>query len=153
VTRTRNRESGLTLIEVMVTMVILVVGLLSMVSLMNSGILMNRKASDDARATQFALKRLEEARNTPFDLVLSKGAGMYAQDAAADTELASFGLATPATWNRQVTTVTTYSGNDSLKTVVVTVSWGTGAQQRDAQMVTYVARTGLNKIAPRLAGN
>lgn len=157
-------KQGFSLIEVLIGISILVVGVLGMAGLFNSGILMNRRSIEETQAANFALARLEEVRNLPFDAVGNKGT--ISLDTTANNDFAALRLPPcntgPATWNRMVQVIGCYPAlsdpnvtqNQSLKAVTVTIQWdkdplGKLPYGRSVSLVSYVARTGMGKTAPR----
>lgn len=147
-------EGGFSLLEVVVAMVVLLVAILGIFQLLNSGILMNRDTICTSRAGDFAHKRLESVRNTPFEGIQSKGSttglasSLANDDERADEDLANLGLEN-ATWDRQVVVVpnSTYRSGTAIKRVTVTVTWGPASAQQEVRLITYVSRTGLNNTS------
>ncbi|MBI3945029.1 MAG: prepilin-type N-terminal cleavage/methylation domain-containing protein [Armatimonadetes bacterium] len=149
-----RREDGFSLLEVMMAMVILLIALLGIFGLLNSGVLMNQDTMSTSQAADFAHKRLETVRNTPFAGVGTKGSaiglatGLASDDGRADADLTNLGLAN-ATWDRQVVVVPnpTYYSGSAVKRVTVTVDWGPANARRQMRLITYVSRTGLNSTS------
>ena len=63
--KTRKNEKGFTLIEVMISMVILAVGVLGLAPLMVLSIYSNTYSQDLTRATAVAQDRIEQLKNAP----------------------------------------------------------------------------------------
>lgn len=62
-----NNESGVTLIEALIAMVILSIGILGLTSMHLTSIKLNAKASEMTMASSMAAEKIEEFITTPFD--------------------------------------------------------------------------------------
>jgi type IV pilus assembly protein PilV len=68
-----KRQSGFTLIEVMIALVILAAGILALATMQIVSIRSNAFSSEMTSATMVALSRLEQLRNMDYDTVTASG--------------------------------------------------------------------------------
>ena len=133
---------GLTLIELLVSMVILVVGLVSLSTLFLGGLQINRWAQNVSVANQAAQLVLERARDLEFAEVETSDFRFASGDAeAVDDPAFENMMATLVDWQRTVT-ITPYPDADSLflKQVTVELRWGgSQATQSVVNQETLVA--------------
>jgi len=135
---TRFGSGGFTLIEVVMTMVLLSVGLLSLAPLMVSVVQGNRFAQNLSTATSLAEDRLEEiTKHTVYADIIAANFPSESQGQIrnSDPRYARYG--------RRVTIVDSLDvlGRSVLKNVTITVYWtGLGGQARDVTMYGRVAR-------------
>ncbi len=135
---TRLGSGGFTLIEVVMTMVLLSVGLLTLAPLMVSVVQGNRFAQHLTMATSLAEDRLEEITN--HNVFADITAAKYPSEAQGEIRN---GDSRYARYARAVTIVDSLDvlARSVLKSVTVTVSWtGIGGQARDVTLFGRVAR-------------
>lgn len=121
---TLERREGFTLIEIITSMAVMVVGILSILALFPVGFHASRRAADFTKASLFAQEKMEEIKMKGFDAAAEETA-----DDAGNTD----GL-----FERAVT-VANVSGYDNLKEVTVTVGWTERGQERSEEFKTYIA--------------
>jgi type IV pilus assembly protein PilV len=68
-----RKQSGFTLIEVMIALVVLAAGLLALATMQVVSIRSNAFSSEMTSATMVALSRLEQLRNMDYDVVTASG--------------------------------------------------------------------------------
>lgn len=133
-----EREGGFTLIEVVMTMVLLSIGLMSLVPLMLSVVQGNRFAQDLTLATSLAEDRIEEILHYPdYSQIITANFPNEAQGQIrqGDPRYAKFA--------RSVTIADSLDiiGRCVLKSVTVTVTWtGLNQRTRDVTIHGRVAR-------------
>jgi len=107
-----TKSEGFTLLEVMITLVILSVSLLALAGLMVTTVRNNASGNSITEAATFAQDKMEEFRATPFARLLPTTAGPKADNARGAT-----GIGYGRSW--------TITENDTktLKTIHLSVSW------------------------------
>jgi type IV pilus assembly protein PilV len=118
-----GREDGFTLVETMLTLVILSVGLTALAAVQLTAIKANAFSKRMTTATLLAEAALEQLKDTPYANV---------QSAAATTVTAA-----NLQFTRQVT-VTANSPVANAKTVLVAVRWTEGSQTRTVPVTTIL---------------
>jgi prepilin-type N-terminal cleavage/methylation domain-containing protein len=116
-------DDGFTLVETMLTLVILSVGLTALAALQITAIKANASSKHLTAATLVAEAALEQLKDAPYANV---------QSAAATTVTAG-----NMQFTRQVT-VTTNSPVANAKTVLVAVRWSEGSQTRTVPFTTII---------------
>lgn len=110
-----SSEKGFTLVEVLVAVFILAVGLLSLAVLAGTVIKSNSTSNKVTIATTLAQDKMEEIRRLGYSGV---AAGTTTQDYNSITNYSAY---------KRVTAITNDSPASGMKTVTVTVYWGTDA--------------------------
>jgi type IV pilus assembly protein PilV len=118
-----GREDGFTLVETMLTLVILSIGLTALAAVQLTAIKANTFSKRMTTATLLAEATLEQLKDTPYANV---------QSVAATTVTAA-----NLQFTRQVT-VTANSPVANAKTVLVAVGWTEGAQTRTVPVTTIL---------------
>lgn len=113
-------ERGFTLIEVVTAMTLIVIALIPIMLMFNTGVRSTDKASYHSVALGLAQERIEQLRDTAYNDLAS----------VTDSSITISG----ATFNRTVT-VTTPESN--LKKIVVNVSWTYNSANRSVSLTTY----------------
>lgn len=116
-------DEGFTLIEIMITLVILSVGLIALAGLQITAIKANAFSKRMTAAIAVAEARIEELKDTPYANVLSE----------SPTPV----VAASMNFTRQVT-VTTNSPVPNTKTIQVTVTWTEGSQSHVVPISTII---------------
>lgn len=114
-----GRSQGFTLLEVLVTLVVLTGGIIALSQAINTGILASTDVEDVDLALNIAQAKLEEVKNTSFANIASSGA-------AADSNFSDF------------TVTVDVSGTDP-KTVTVTVAWNVKGGSTSVALTTLAA--------------
>lgn len=114
-----GRSQGFTLLEVLVTLVVLTGGMIALSQAINTGILASTDVEDVDLALNIAQAKLEEVKNTSFSNIASSGA-------AADSNFSDF------------TVTVDVSGTDP-KTVTVTVAWNVKGGSTDVALTSLAA--------------
>ena len=123
--RVAGDEAGFTLIEMMITLVILSVGLMALAGLQVAAIKGNASAKRMTAATALADAKLEALKDTPYANLQSE----------SSTAVAAAGL----NFTRQVT-VTPNSPTPATTTVRVVVTWTEGAKSYTVPLSTIISR-------------
>ena len=136
--RKKKKEEGFTLIEVLVTMMILSGVLTALLSCFIYGLNVISRMKQTAIATQVIQEQLEDIRDKTYDEVVSLGTSFdnTRLDQLSNTsgcEEASGGL-----------TVEDSEGDD-IKKVTVTVQWTYRGRAQREDLVTFITRDGINK--------
>lgn len=124
-----NKSAGFTIIEVIVTMVILSLGILGIARLMPLGARVSQHARLLTRASEYAQQKLEEIKTFKSnDARLS--AGIHTEPGLLDTVFQF----------QRWYTVTDDVPMTDMKLVVVTVAYKTTIRQDTLRMRTYIAK-------------
>ncbi len=127
-----NREDGFTLIEVLVTIMILAVVLIALFSCFIYGFTVISRVRQASIATQCIQEELERIRNMPFDDILSLD-NSFTNESLPLLEDSS-----------GILSLEDYGGND-IKKLTVSVIWSYNGRQIRRDIVTFVTRKGINK--------
>ncbi len=128
----KNREDGFTLIEVLVTIMILAVVLIALFSCFIYGFTVISRVRQASIATQCIQEELERIRNMPFDDILSLDSS-FTNESLPLLEDSS-----------GILSLEDYGGND-IKKLTVSVIWSYNGRQIRRDIVTFVTRKGINK--------
>ncbi len=128
----KNREGGFTLIEVLVTIMILAVVLISLLTCFLYGFTVISRIKQASIATQCIQEELELIRNMPFNDILSLDSS-YTNESLSLLEDSSGILSLED------------SGGDDIKKLTVSVTWSYKGRQLRRDIVTFVTRKGINK--------
>ncbi len=128
----KNREDGFTLIEVLVTIMILAVVLIALFSCFIYGFTVISRVRQASIATQCLQEQLELIRNMPFDDILS-----------LDNSFTNESL--PLLQDSSGIISLEDSGGNDIKKLTVSVIWSYNGRQIRRDMVTFVTRKGINK--------
>jgi type IV pilus assembly protein PilV len=118
-------EDGFTLIEIMITLVILSVGLTALAGLQVSAIKGNTFSKRMTAAVSIANQKLEQIKDTAYANILSESSTQITQSNMSFT--------------RQVT-VTNNSPLANTKTVNVTVTWSDGSNSHSVPITTIISQ-------------
>lgn len=128
----KNREEGFTLIEVLITILILTVVLIAILSTFLYGFNLLARMKQTVIATQCAQEELEHIRNLTFDEILALESS-YTHE---NLSLLQNGTG--------IITLEDSMGND-IKKLTVSVLWTYRSTQMQKDIVTYITREGINK--------
>jgi len=131
----KKRKGGFTLIEVLITIFILAIVLMTLVSAFIYGYNLLSRTKQVSLATQIAQEEIETIRNMPYDNILALGSS-FTNERLSDLLNGQGVLAIEA-----VPGDTT--GN--IKKLTASVRWTFKGQQMRKDIVTYVTREGINK--------
>lgn len=113
----KNKNSkGLTLLEVLISLVILAISLLAMASLMTSTTQSNAFGGHITEAVTFAQDKLESLRVTAWDDI----------ESGNDTIQGATGVTYNRIWTVEIGTNSPSPPNDNEKRITVTVNWNDG---------------------------
>ena len=116
-------KSGFTLLEILITLIIFVLGVVAITGLFGTGLVSSADAEDTAIAMNLAQRRMEEIRNLDFDT------GIVSEAKAAVNDFPRF--------QREV--VVTEPETD-LKQVVVTAYWAFKNDEVSVSLETYISK-------------
>lgn len=128
----KKREEGLTLIEVLITIVIITGILISLLGCFIYGLSSISRMKQTAIATQCVQEQLELIRNTSFDDILSLGSS-FTNESLTFLQNSS-----------GIITIEDSFGSD-IKKLTVSVFWIYRGKQMRKDIVTYLTREGINK--------
>ena len=128
----KKREDGFTLIEVLVTIMVLAVVLIALFSCFLFGFTVISRMRQASIATQCLQEQLELIRNMPFNDILSLDSS-FTNESLPLLEDSSGILSLED------------SGGDDIKKLTVSVIWSYKGRQLRRDMVTFVTRKGINK--------
>ena len=133
----RRRCRGLTLIECLISIVLLGVGLVGVVGTLTAALITNQKASDSQLAAAIVQATIEEMRGLGF------GSVTHANFPANATFVQVPDLVDLHGGTRTVAITDSYGGNARLKHVRVTVSWrGRNGRNCDFSTETIITNRG-----------
>ena len=132
VIKRNKREDGLTLIEVLITIVIITGILISLLGCFIYGLNSISRMKQTAVATQCVQEQLELIRNMPFDDILSLGSS-FTNENLSSLQNSSGTI-----------TIEDSFGND-IKKLTVSVFWIYRGKQMRKDIATYLTRDGINK--------
>jgi type IV pilus assembly protein PilV len=118
-------EDGFTLIEIMITLVILSIGLTALAGLQVSAIKGNTFSKRMTAAVSIANEKLEQMKDTDYANILSESSTQITRSNVSFT--------------RQVT-VTNNSPLANTKTVNVTVTWSDGSNSHSVPITTIISQ-------------
>jgi prepilin-type N-terminal cleavage/methylation domain-containing protein len=127
-----NREDGFTLIEVLVTIMVLAIVLIALFSCFIYGFTVISRMRQAAIATQCLQEQLELIRNMPFNDILSLDSS-FTNESLPLLEDSSGILSLED------------SGGNDIKKLTVSVIWSYNGRQMRRDIVTFVTRKGINK--------
>jgi prepilin-type N-terminal cleavage/methylation domain-containing protein len=130
-----KKKGGFTLIEVLITIFILAVVLMTLVSAFIYGYNLLSRTKQVSLATQIAQEEIETIRNMPYDNILALGSS-FTNERLSDLFNGQGVLAIEAVPGDT-------SGN--IKKITASVRWKFKGQQMRKDIVTYVTREGINK--------
>jgi prepilin-type N-terminal cleavage/methylation domain-containing protein len=128
----KNKEKGFTLVEILVTIVVVAVALMALLSVFIYGFNLLSRMKQTAIATQCAQEELENIRNLTYDEILALGPS-FTNDSLTLLENSS-----------GVRTVEDSVGED-IKKLTISVFWTYRGQNMRKDIVTYITREGINK--------
>lgn len=128
----KKKEEGFTLIEVLITIVIITGILISLLGCFIYGLNSISRMKQTAIATQCVQGQLELIRNMPFDDILSLGSSFTNEN-----------LSFLQNSNGTITVEDSF-GND-IKKLTVSVLWTCRGKQMRKDIATYLTREGINK--------
>jgi type II secretory pathway pseudopilin PulG len=132
ISKKKSNISGFSYVEVLVTMVIMQVVLLSMLSIITFGANLLMKMEQTTIASQSIHKRIEQIRNTSFEGILSL------DDTFTDEDLTRLN-------NAQGYVFIDDAIGQDIKKLTVSIHWTFRGRQMIKKVVTFVTRGGINK--------
>lgn len=132
ISKKKSNVSGLSFVEVLVTMVIMQVVLLSMLSMITFGANLLMKMEQTTIASQSIHKKIEQIRNTSFEEILSL------DDTFTDEDLTHLN-------NAQGYVFLDDSVGQDIKKLTVSIHWTFRGRPMIKQVVTFITRGGINK--------
>lgn len=136
--RKNKKEEGFTLIEVLVTMMILSGVLTALLSCFIYGLNIISRMKQTAVATQIIQEQLEDIRNMTYDEIVVLGTSF---ENASLGELSKWSGCEGANGSIAVEN----SEGDDIKRVTVTVQWTYRGRAQREDIVTFITRDGINK--------
>ncbi len=128
----KNREDGFTLIEVLVTIMILAIVVIALFTCFIYGFTVISRVRQASIATQCLQEELELIRNMPFNDILSLDSS-FKNESLPLLEDSSGILSLED------------SGGNDIKKLTVSVIWSYNGRQLRRDIVTFVTRKGINK--------
>lgn len=132
ISKRKSNISGLSFVEVLVTMVIMQVVLLSMLSMITFGANLLMKMEQTTIASQSIHKKIEQIRNISFEEILSL------DDTFTDEDLTRLN-------NAQGYVFLDDSVGQDIKKLTVSIHWTFRGRPMIKKVVTFVTRGGINK--------
>ena len=120
-----SREEGFTLIEIMITLVILSIGLLALAGLQISAIKGNSFSRRMTTAVIMAEQTIEQIRSTPYSNIQSQSSSQV--------------VASNMNFHRQVDVTDNTGPSSNTKTVQVTVTWVDGGKSYSVPVSTLIS--------------
>ena len=128
----KKQEEAFTLIEVLVTIFILAIVLLTLITVFVYGFNLLSRTNQVNLATQIAHEQVEIIRNTAFDNITSLGSSF------TDSKISNL-------LNGQGGLTVEDSLGPDIKKVTVTVTWDYRGRQMKKDVVTLITREGISK--------
>lgn len=128
----RKREGGFSLIEILLTIMIITVALTALLSIFIYGFQLLTKMKQVALATQCVQEEIELIRTMSFDDILNLGTSFT----HGNISLLENGSGTLTLEG---------SEGDDIRKLTVSVTWNHGGREMQKDMVTYITREGINK--------
>jgi prepilin-type N-terminal cleavage/methylation domain-containing protein len=136
--REKKKEEGFTLIEVLITMMILSGVMTALLSCFIYGLNIISRMKQTALATQIIQEQLEDIRDMTYDDIVSLGSSF---DNAGFEQLSTWGGCEGASGGVAVES----SLGDDIKKITVTVQWTYRGRAQREDLVTFITREGINK--------
>lgn len=130
--RPRPKETGFSLIEVLIAMSVLTVMALSLIGVLVHGLNLLARTKQVILATQICQEQIESIRNKPFDAVANLGP-TYANDKLS------------ALLDGQGTQAIESSVGSDIRKLTVSVAWNFHGQAMRKDVVTLITRAGIDK--------
>ncbi len=137
--REKKKEEGFTLIEVLITMMILSGVMTALLSCFIYGLNIISRMKQTALATQIIQEQLEDLRDKTYDEVVNLGTSTF--DNAGLDQLSTWSGCEEASGGIVVES----SEGDDIKKVTVTVQWIYRGRAQREDLVTFITRDGINK--------
>ena len=136
--RDKKKEEGFTLIEVLVTMMILSGVLTALLSCFIYGLNIISRMKQTAIATQIIQEQLEDIRDKTYDEILSLGSSF------TNARLDQLGNTSGCSEASGGVAIESSEGDD-IKKITVTVQWTYRGRAQREDLVTFITREGINK--------
>ncbi len=136
--REKKKEEGFTLIEVLITMMILSGVMTALLSCFIYGLNIISRMKQTAVATQIIQEQLEDIRDMTYDDIVSLGSSF---DNAGFEQLSTWSGCEEASGAIAVES----SLGDDIKKITVTVQWTYRGRAQREDLVTFITREGINK--------
>ncbi len=136
--REKKKEEGFTLIEVLITMMILSGVMTALLSCFIYGLNIISRMKQTAVATQIIQEQLEDIRDMTYDEIVSLGTSF---DNAGFEQLSTWSGCEEASGAIAVES----SLGDDIKKITVTVQWTYRGRAQREDLVTFITREGINK--------
>lgn len=127
-----RKSEGFTLIEVLVTIFLLAIVLISMISAFIYGFNILSRIKQVAVAAQIVQEEMEKIRNMDFDSILLLGSSFSHEDLGQLLE------------GQGIRALEAGPGDD-IKKLSVSVTWKHRGEPQRKDVVTYITREGINK--------
>lgn len=127
-----RKSEGFTLIEVLITIFLLAIVLISLISAFIYGFNILSRIKQVAVAAQIAQEEMEKVRNMDFDSILLLGSTFAHEDLSQLLE-------------GQGSRTLEAGPGDDIKKLTVSVIWKHRGEVQRKDVVTYVTREGINK--------
>ncbi len=138
--RLSKESEGFSIVELLITLIIIGVAfgsfMVSFTSIQN----INKKALDIAKANSIAFAKMEEYENKTFDSITATS------PTGTLVEVENFGSTLPTTLESpRVGKVYINTVSSTLKQIVVTIEFGSGASIRRIQYANFIQRNGIGR--------
>ena len=130
--KAKKQEQGFTLVEVLLTIMILAVALTALLSVFIYGFHLLSRMNQVSLATQAVQEEAEYVRTLSYDDILTLGSS-FTHENLSELE------------NGQGTLTLEDSEGEDIKKLSVSVSWTYRGRSLQKDVVTYVTREGVNK--------
>lgn len=138
--RVRNEQSGFTVVELLITLVVIGVVFGAFMTTFTSIQNINKKALDVNHASIAAFTKLEEYENRNYTALPNTTPTGTLQEVEDFSSTLDTTLEAPRTAKVYVNT-----SSPTLKQVVVSVEYGSGPAKRVIQYATFIQRSGLGR--------
>lgn len=136
----KKNESGFSVVELLITLIIIGVAFGAFMVTFTSIQSINKKALDISKANTFAFAKLQEYENKSFTLIPATtptGTLVMVEDFSSSLPTT---LASP-----RVAKVFVNTSSSTLKQVVVSVTFGSGTNERQVEYANFIQANGLGR--------
>lgn len=139
-TRDRNQQGGFTIVELLITLIVIGVVFGAFMTTFTSIQNINKKALDVNAASVAAFTKLEEYENQNYTLLPATSPNGELKEVEDFGSTLNTTLEAPRTGKVYINTI-----SPTLKQVVVSVEYGSGGAKRVIQYATFIQRSGLGR--------
>lgn len=134
---TINSEKGLTLVEMLITVAIIGIAIITLYLVFIYGIKINQQAKHLALAYQIANQEMETIRNTLFTDLVNQTEGNFYSDSSVDLAKLDNGQGT--------LTIRNYQEDEDIKEIIINVTWNERGMIKTVTLTTLATSGGISQ--------